>query len=219
MRLAVLPELRPRRDQARRDAGSRSARRTTRYDLDALLAAVTQRTKIVYVANPNNPTGTMVGRAALDAYFERVPEHVLTVLDEAYFEYVDADDYPDGIEEYFKRDGRRVLVLRTFSKMYGLAGLRVGYGIGPEDVVAAIRKVRNAFDVNETSQDAALASLGDEAEIERRRRDHRRGPRAAPRDLRGAAGARRAAGRRELRLRGHRRGRRRRSSTRCCTRA
>ena len=92
------------------------------YDLDALLDAITPRTKIVYVANPNNPTGTMVGRAELDAYFDRVPEHVLTVLDEAYFEYVDEPDYPDGIEEYCKRDGRNVLVLRTFSKIYGLAG-------------------------------------------------------------------------------------------------
>jgi histidinol-phosphate aminotransferase len=140
-----------------------------RYDLEALRKAVTPRTKLVYIPNPNNPTGTMVGRAELDAYFARVPEHVLTVLDEAYFEYVDEPEYGDGIEEYLKRDGRRVLVLRTFSKIYGLAGLRVGYGIGPADVVQAIRKVRNAFDVNQTAQDAALASLGDEAEIALRR--------------------------------------------------
>jgi histidinol-phosphate aminotransferase len=140
-----------------------------RYDLEGLLAAVTARTKIVYACNPNNPTGTMVGRAELDAYFERVPEHVLTVLDEAYFEYVDEPDYPDGIEEYLKR-GRRVLVLRTFSKIYGLAGLRVGYGVGPRDVVEAVVKVRNAFDVNQPAQEMALASLGDETELERRRR-------------------------------------------------
>jgi histidinol-phosphate aminotransferase len=139
------------------------------YDLDGLLDAVTTRTKLVYVANPNNPTGTMVGRAALDAYFERVPEHVLTVLDEAYFEYLDEPDYPDGVEEYLKRDGRRVLVLRTFSKIYGLAGLRVGYGLGPADVVQAIKKVRNAFDISQPAQDAALASLAEPAEIVRRR--------------------------------------------------
>ncbi len=138
------------------------------YDLDALLAAVTARTKIVFIANPNNPTGTMVTREQIDAYFERVPGHVLTVLDEAYFEFVDSAEYPDGIEEYFKA-GRRVLCLRTFSKMYGLAGLRVGYGVGSEEVVSAIRKVRNAFDVNEMSQAAALASLGNDAEIARRR--------------------------------------------------
>jgi histidinol-phosphate aminotransferase len=143
--------------------------RDDRYDLDGLLAAVTPRTKIVFVCNPNNPTGTMVGRTELDAYFETVPEHVLTVLDEAYFEYVEDPEYPDGIEEYLKA-GRRVLVLRTFSKIYGLAGLRVGYGVGPAEVVTAIRKVQNAFDVTQPAQDAALASLGDAAEIERRRR-------------------------------------------------
>jgi histidinol-phosphate aminotransferase len=140
-----------------------------RYEPDALLAGVTERTKLVFLCNPNNPTGTMVTRAQVDAYFERVPEHVLTVLDEAYFEYVDDPDYPDGIEEYLKRAGRRVLVLRTFSKIYGLAGLRVGYGVGPRDVVAAIKKVRNAFDVNQVSQDAALASIGQDEEIARRR--------------------------------------------------
>jgi histidinol-phosphate aminotransferase len=139
------------------------------YDLEALVAAIGPRTKLVFVANPNNPTATMVGRDELDAYFERVPAHVLTVLDEAYFEYVDETDYPDGIEEYLKRDGRRVLVLRTFSKIYGLAALRVGYGIGPDDVVAAIRKVRNAFDVTQPAQDAALASLGGDEEVRRRR--------------------------------------------------
>jgi histidinol-phosphate aminotransferase len=140
-----------------------------RYDVDAILEHVGGRTKIVYLCNPNNPTGTMVGRAKIDKYFERVPEHVLTVLDEAYYEYVDDPEYPNGIDEYFRR-GRHVLVLRTFSKIYGLAGLRVGYGIGPPDVVSAIGKVRNAFEINQTAQDAALASLGDEDEIARRRR-------------------------------------------------
>jgi histidinol-phosphate aminotransferase len=139
-----------------------------RYDIERILAAVGPRTKIVYLCNPNNPTGTMIGRAAIGTYFERVPAHVLTVLDEAYCEYVDDPDYPDGIDEYFK-DGRRVLVLRTFSKIYGLAGLRIGYGIGPHEVVEAVKKVRNAFDVNQAAQDAALASLDDPGEIARRR--------------------------------------------------
>jgi histidinol-phosphate aminotransferase len=140
-----------------------------RYDVERILAAVGERTKLVYLCNPNNPTGTMIPREDVDLYFERVPPHVLTVLDEAYFEYVDDPDYPDGIEEYFK-SGRRVLVLRTFSKIYGLAGLRVGYGIGPQPVVDAIKKVRNAFDISQTAQDAALASLRDEEEVDRRRR-------------------------------------------------
>ena len=140
-----------------------------RYDVDAILEQIGKRTKIVYLCNPNNPTGTMVGRAKIEEYFERVPAHVLTVLDEAYFEYVDDPDYPNGIDEYFGR-GRHVLVLRTFSKIYGLAGLRVGYGIGPPEVVSALGKVRNAFEINQTAQDAAVASLGDEEEIARRRR-------------------------------------------------
>lgn len=140
-----------------------------RYDAERILAEVSERTKIVYLCNPNNPTGTMISRAEVGAYFERVPAHVLTVLDEAYFEYVEEPDYPDGIEEHVKA-GRRVLVLRTFSKIYGLAGLRVGYGIGPKEVVDAVKKVRNAFDINQTAQEAALASLGREEEILRRRR-------------------------------------------------
>jgi histidinol-phosphate aminotransferase len=138
------------------------------YDLDGLLEAIGPRTKLVYVCHPNNPTGTGNGRAELDRFLEQVPEHVLVVLDQAYFEYIDDPDYADGIEEHFKA-GRRVIVLRTFSKIYGLAGLRVGYGIGPADVVAATSKVRRAFDVTATAQAAALASIGDDAEIARRR--------------------------------------------------
>jgi histidinol-phosphate aminotransferase len=112
-------------------------------------------------------------RDELDAYFERVPAHVLTVLDQAYLEYVDDPEYPDAIEEYAKA-GRRVLVLRTFSKIYGLAGLRVGYGVGPEEIVIAIAKMRRAFDVTSIGQEAALASLADGAEVARRREANRR---------------------------------------------
>jgi histidinol-phosphate aminotransferase len=140
-----------------------------RYDLDVLLDAVGPRTKLVFVCHPNNPTGTTNTRAELDRYFDRVPDHVLTVLDQAYFEYLDDPDYANGIADYFKA-GRSVLVLRTFSKIYGLAGLRVGYGIGPAEVVTAIGKVRRAFDVTTPGQVAALASLGNEGEVVRRRR-------------------------------------------------
>jgi histidinol-phosphate aminotransferase len=146
--------------------------RDGRYDLDALLAAVTDRTKLVYVCHPNNPTGTMNTRAELDEFFERLPDHVLTVLDQAYFEYVDDPGYPDGVEEYLER-GRRVVVLRTFSKIFGLAGLRVGYGLAAEEIVAAVGKVRRAFDITTPAQVAAIASLeapGAQAELERRRR-------------------------------------------------
>ncbi|HJS49797.1 MAG TPA: aminotransferase class I/II-fold pyridoxal phosphate-dependent enzyme, partial [Gaiellaceae bacterium] len=132
--------------------------RDERFDLDAVLAAITARTKLVFIAAPNNPTGTTSTRAELEAYFAQVPPHVLTVLDQAYFEYVEDPEYPDAIEE-FSKAGHNVLVLRTFSKIYGLAGLRVGYGVGPEDVIAAIGKVRRAFDVASAGQEAALASL------------------------------------------------------------
>jgi histidinol-phosphate aminotransferase len=142
--------------------------RDDRFDLEAILDAVSERTKVVFIAAPNNPTGTTSTRTELDAYFARVPPHVLTVVDQAYLEYIEAPDYPDAIQEYFKA-GHRILVLRTFSKIYGLAGLRVGYGIGPEEVVTAIGKVRRAFDVSSAAQEAALASLHDTAEIARRR--------------------------------------------------
>ena len=142
------------------------------YDLDALLEAITPRTKVVYLCNPNNPTGTMNTRAQVDSYFERVPDHVLTVLDQAYQEYIDDPEYPDGIEEAFRR-GHRALVVRTFSKIYGLAGLRVGYGVGPAPLIEAIHKVRRAFDVATPGQEAALASLAAPAELARRRAANR----------------------------------------------
>jgi histidinol-phosphate aminotransferase len=145
-----------------------------RYDLDGLFDAVDARTKLVYVCHPNNPTGTMSTTAELDAFLDRVPEHVLTVVDQAYFEYIDRADYPDAIERYL-RPGRNVLVLRTFSKIYGLAGLRVGYAVGPPDVCAAMAKVRRPFDLTIPAQAAALASLGEETELARRREVNSRG--------------------------------------------
>ena len=157
--------------------------RDYRYDLEALLDAVTPQTKLVYVCHPNNPTGTMNTRAELDAYFDRVPEHVLTVIDQAYFEYVEAPEYPDAIEEYAKA-GRRVFVLRTFSKIYGLAGLRVGYGIGAAALVTALGKTRRAFDVTADAQAAALASLDAPSELDRRRAVNAEGRAGLERTLR-----------------------------------
>jgi histidinol-phosphate aminotransferase len=139
-----------------------------RYDLDALLDAVTERTKLVYICHPNNPTGTTSTRDELDAYFERVPPHVLTVVDQAYFEYIDLHGYDDAVDRYLK-EGRRVAVLRTFSKIYGLSGLRVGYAVADPDVCAAMVKVRRPFDVTTPAQVAALASLDDAGELARRR--------------------------------------------------
>ncbi len=144
------------------------------YDLDALAAAITPRTKIAFVTNPNNPTGGIVRRAALARFLDELPPHVLPVIDEAYTEYVDDPDYPDALQEHLLQ-GRRVLVLRTFSKIYGLAGLRVGWAAMPADVAAALTKVKNAFDLSQPAQDAAVASLGEERELARRRDETRAG--------------------------------------------
>jgi histidinol-phosphate aminotransferase len=157
--------------------------RDHRYDLDALLDAVGPRTKLVYVCHPNNPTGTANTTAELDAFFERVPEHVLVVVDQAYFEYIDEPDYPDAIETYLK-GGHRVIVLRTFSKIYGLAGLRVGYAVGPRRCIAAMAKVRRPFDITTLAQAAAVASLDDSGEIARRRAANRDGLRLLEETLR-----------------------------------
>jgi histidinol-phosphate aminotransferase len=126
------------------------------YDLDALLGAVTPRTKLVVVVSPNNPTGSAVSGGDLAAFLDRLPEHVLPALDEAYFEYLPPDGH-DGVA--LVREGRPLVVARTFSKAYGLAGLRVGWMVGPEALIRSMHGPRNAFDVNGLAQAAALASL------------------------------------------------------------
>ncbi|WP_454194557.1 histidinol-phosphate transaminase [Nocardia sp. Marseille-Q1738] len=127
------------------------------HDLDALAAAVTERTKLIFVCNPNNPTGTAVGKAELSRFLDAVPPHVLVVLDEAYYEYLRLADHPDGVE--LGRTRPNVVVLRTFSKAYGLAGLRVGYAVGDPAVITALLKVHIPFSVNRLAQAAAIASL------------------------------------------------------------
>lgn len=137
------------------------------HDLDAMLAAITEKTKLVFLCNPNNPTGTIYSRGAFERFLERVPDHVLVIVDEAYFEYATSPEYPDTLA-YF--DGERPLgVLRTFSKIYSLAGARVGYGVLPEPVASALNKIREPFNVNTVAQIGAYHSLDDEAEIRRRR--------------------------------------------------
>lgn len=137
-------------------------------DLAAMRAAVTSRTRLVFLATPNNPTGLAAPRDDVIAFVRDLPQHVLPVIDEAYFDYLVPGDRLDSIADLV-RAGQDVLVLRTFSKLYGLAGLRVGYGIGPAAVVAAMRKVQRGYDVSAPAQVAALASLDDAAEVERRR--------------------------------------------------
>lgn len=129
------------------------------HDLGAMRAAITTRTKVIFLANPNNPTGTCVDPRALEAFLDAVPRDVIVVLDEAYYEYVPPECAPDVLR--FVRQGRWLVVLRTFSKIYGLAGLRVGYGIGPAPLVALLNKVREPFNTNSAAQVAAAAALED----------------------------------------------------------
>jgi len=133
------------------------------HDLEAMAAAITDRTRLIFVCNPNNPTGTVVRRAELERFLDRVPSDVLVVLDEAYVEFVTDPDFPNGVELY--RDRPNVAVLRTFSKAYGLAGLRVGFAIAHEPVAAALRKTAVPFGVSQLAQDAAVASLRAEAAL------------------------------------------------------
>ena len=128
-----------------------------RHDLDAMADAVTDRTRLVFVCNPNNPTGTTVDRDAVDGFLDRVPSDLLVVFDEAYREFVTSPSFADGLE-YLERH-ENVCVMRTFSKAYGLAALRVGYAIAHESVIGALRKVRVPFEVNSLAQVAASASL------------------------------------------------------------
>ena len=134
------------------------------YDLDALAEAITDKTKVVFVCNPNNPTGTVVHRAELEAFLDRVPPQCLVVVDEAYCEYIRDPDVPDGLTLY--RDRRNVAVLRTFSKAYGLAGLRVGFAVAHPGVAEAIRMTNVPFSVSGVAQAAAIASLRPVAEKE-----------------------------------------------------
>lgn len=139
------------------------------HDLDAMADAVTERTRMIFVCTPNNPTGTAVRRADLVAFLDRIPPEVLVVLDEAYREYVRDPEAPDGLTLY--RDRPNVAVLRTFSKAYGLAGMRLGYLIAPEPIAAAVRKVVIPFAVNHLAQVAGIASLQAVDEL-RERVDH-----------------------------------------------
>ncbi|MFF0389765.1 histidinol-phosphate transaminase [Kitasatospora sp. NPDC004615] len=136
------------------------------HDLDAMLAAITDRTRLIFVCNPNNPTGAALHREELVRFLDAVPAHILIVLDEAYREFIRDEDVPDGIELY--RDRPNVCVLRTFSKAYGLAGLRVGFAVGHEQVAGALRKTAVPFGVSQLAQDAAVASLrAEDALLER----------------------------------------------------
>ncbi|MBX7097776.1 MAG: histidinol-phosphate transaminase [Myxococcaceae bacterium] len=134
-----------------------------RYDLEAMAAALTPKTRLVYLANPDNPTSTAFSKSELDAFLAKVPPETLVVLDEAYFEYVDWPEYPNGLDYYRARPN--VLVLRTFSKIYGLAGLRVGYGIMQAPLVGYLNRTRMPFNLTSMAQAMAVAALDDAAHV------------------------------------------------------
>jgi histidinol-phosphate aminotransferase len=133
------------------------------HDLDGIAGAISSKTKVVFLANPNNPTGTIYRRSEWERFLERLPEEILVIADEAYFEYVRDPEYPDSLR--YHNSGKTIITLRTFSKIYGLAGLRIGYGIGPKDVIAVMQRVRQPFNINAVAQWAALAALEDEEHV------------------------------------------------------
>lgn len=134
-----------------------------RHDLPAMAAAITDRTRLVFICNPNNPTGTMAAKAEVAALMARLPDHVVMVFDEAYYEYVRHPEFPESID--YVKAGRHAIVLRTFSKIYGLAGLRIGYGITTPEITNYLNRIRPPFNANSMAQRAALAALEDEAHV------------------------------------------------------
>jgi histidinol-phosphate aminotransferase len=138
------------------------------HDLDAMLAAITPQTRLIFIANPNNPTGSVVSAAAIDAFMEKVPENIIVCFDEAYVELLPESEQPPTLE--YVRQGRNVIVLRTFSKTYGLAGLRVGYAVAPAECIKLLNRVRQPFNVNAMALAAAQAALADDDHVERTRK-------------------------------------------------
>jgi histidinol-phosphate aminotransferase len=159
---------------ATQDAGSTLTQipmRNDGFDLHAIAAAIDDDTRIIYLANPNNPTGTIVTAAEVDRFLEKIPDRVLVVLDEAYYEFANCFaglrgvEYSHGVD--YVKQGKNVVVLRSFSKAHGLAGVRVGYGLGPAEFMSRLARLRTTFSVSTFAQAAALAALKDEAHIQK----------------------------------------------------
>lgn len=144
-----------------------------KHDLQAMLDEVTEKTKIIWICNPNNPTGTIVTHQELEAFIARIDSSVMIVLDEAYVEYNDSPDFPDGLA--LLKSHPNLVLLRTFSKIYGLASLRIGYGIGHPDLIRSINQVREPFNTTRIAQAAAKAAIADQAFIESCRQSNREG--------------------------------------------
>lgn len=128
------------------------------HDLKGMYRSITAKTKLIFVCNPNNPTGTIVGKKELLQFIESIPSHILVIVDEAYMEYVTTDDYLETLPLLSSFDN--LIVLRTFSKIYGLAGLRVGFGVMNEEIAEQLRKVKDVFNVNTVAQQSAVIALG-----------------------------------------------------------
>jgi histidinol-phosphate aminotransferase len=151
------------------------------HDLERMLESITPRTKIVYIDNPINPLGTIATRDALNEFMGKVPEHVLVIIDEAYSEYIASRDYPKSMDYY--NQNKNVLILHTFSKVYGLAGLRVGYGFARPEIASTVAKVRLPFNVSRTAQVAAVAALDDKRHVTRSRQSNEAGKELFYREL------------------------------------
>lgn len=145
-----------------------SPMRDLTHDLKDIAARVTSKTKMIFLANPNNPTGTIFNRDQFEWFLENVPEEVIILVDEAYFEYVSSKDYPNSLEYHNKRP--TLITVRTFSKIYGLAGFRIGYGVASEDMISYLNRVREPFNVNSLAQIAAMAALGDQDHVKNSKR-------------------------------------------------
>jgi len=152
------------------------------FDLDGIARAVQKDTRVIYIANPNNPTGSIFDADAFETFLDKIPEEILVVLDEAYYEYVEMKNYSRSLD--LVRAEKNILVLRTFSKVYGLAGLRVGYGIGPVELIDAMNKIRLPFPVSGVAQAAALAALDDTEHVRRSLETNRAGLRQIANGLR-----------------------------------
>lgn len=135
-----------------------------KYDLDGMKRAINEKTKLVFIANPDNPTGTYISDKQITKFLEGLPENVIVVMDEAYYDFVDAGDYPDTMRHF---NDKNLIILRTFSKAYGLAGLRVGYALANSELIECMNRVRQPFNVNSLAQVAALASLDDAAYLKK----------------------------------------------------
>ena len=129
------------------------------HDLPGMLNRINRKTKLIFICSPNNPTGTIVRKEELDGFLDGLPERTILILDEAYGDFVEDQDYPDSLQ--YIREGKQVIVLRTFSKLYGLAGLRIGFAVGRKELVDCLYRVREPFPVNRLAQVAGVAALND----------------------------------------------------------